>query len=179
MSWQTDDGEHEGWDSTEFPGDRFSVGGQADAVLVRHFPPRPGPLPDRKGEPEIIDRRQAPLGWRGLCECGWRGPLWERADSPGEHDFATRRIWSSDQYAPEDVADAIREEWRAHLEPETLTEVRRQAQEAAAAQDRLARAVRAARADGRSWAEIGAAAGITRQSAHERWTRTTEDARGR
>jgi len=172
MGWQTDDGEHEGWDSVEFPGDRFSVGGQTGAVLVRHFPPRPGPLPDREGEPEVIQGRQG-IGWRGLCECGWRGPLWERADSPGEHDFAARRIWSDDQYAPEGVADAIWEEWRAHLEPETLTAVREAATDVRAAQARLDAAVHEARRDIRSWADIGQAAGITRQAAHERWAKVT------
>ncbi|MEU8197046.1 hypothetical protein AB0C10_24990 [Microbispora amethystogenes] len=180
MAWQTDDGEHEGWDAAEFPGDRFSIKWQAGGAVVRHFPPRPGPLPTYKGDPEVIEGRQA-IGWRGMCDCGWRGPLWKRADSPEQHDPAARLIWSDNHYgdAPEDVARAMRDEWKAHLEPDALTDVRRQAREASAAQDRLARAVRAARADGRSWAEIGAAAGITRQSAHERWARITDDALGR
>lgn len=41
--------------------------------------------------------------------------------------------------------------------------------EIADAHDRLEAAVRDARADGATWAQIGAAAGITRQAAHERW----------
>ncbi|MGW4644083.1 hypothetical protein ACWEN6_36580 [Sphaerisporangium sp. NPDC004334] len=46
-------------------------------------------------------------------------------------------------------------------------------------QTRLNTAVLAAREAGHSWAEIGAAVGITRQSAHERWARAarTEAAR--
>jgi hypothetical protein len=41
------------------------------------------------------------------------------------------------------------------------------AAEARQAQDRVTRAGQAARAQGASWSDIGAAAGITRQSAHE------------
>lgn len=179
MGWMTDDSEHEGWDAAEFPGDRYSTGTAGGGALVRRFPPDPGPLRDQ-GEPEKgVDGREA-IGWRGLCECGWRGPLWQRVATPAEHDPAERRIYHPglDQYgdAPEDVTRAIRNEWSAHLEPETLTAVRRQAQEVAAAQARLTDAVRAARADGRSWADIGAAAGITRQAAHERWARVCDPA---
>lgn len=39
----------------------------------------------------------------------------------------------------------------------------------AAAEQRLRAAVQAARANGRSWARIGIALGVTRQSAHERY----------
>lgn len=73
---------------------------------------------------------------------------------------------------PADVEEAIHREWRDHLEPETLAAVHTEAQAASAAQARLTEAVREARRDGRSWADIGSAVGITRQSAHERWAQT-------
>ncbi|MBB5787445.1 hypothetical protein [Jiangella mangrovi] len=45
--------------------------------------------------------------------------------------------------------------------------------EVAAAEERVRAAVRVARANGRSWARIGLALGVSRQSAHERFgTRT-------
>jgi len=43
------------------------------------------------------------------------------------------------------------------------------AHEARVAAEMLAAAVRAARENGASWATIGAATGMTRQAAHERW----------
>ncbi|MET8145652.1 hypothetical protein ABZU32_35575 [Sphaerisporangium sp. NPDC005288] len=181
MSWTNEDGVHEGWAATEFPGNRFSVGLGEGGALVRAFGPGPGRLPaQRLAPPEVVDGREA-IGWRGMCECGWRGPLWQRVDSAQEHDTTDRRIWwpDLDQYAdaPADVENAIGNEWRRHLPAEELAAVREHAQEAAAAQVRLTDAVHAAREAGHSWADIGEAVGITRQSAHERWARPASPAR--
>jgi len=75
---------------------------------------------------------------------------------------------------PEAVEDAIWGEWYDHLQPlQALDAVRDAAAAARAAQDELAKAVHAARIQGRSWTEIGAAAGNSRQAAHERWAKTT------
>ncbi|WP_345054267.1 hypothetical protein [Arthrobacter methylotrophus] len=50
-----------------------------------------------------------------------------------------------------------------------------QAREAClAAERKLARTVVAARAVSASWADIGRAAGMTRQAAHERWDKTAK-----
>uniref|UniRef100_UPI003F4912FE hypothetical protein n=1 Tax=Streptosporangium sp. CA-235898 TaxID=3240073 RepID=UPI003F4912FE len=171
MAWTNEDG-HDGWDAAEFPGNRFSVGSRGGGATVRHFPPGPGRLPAAQGEPEEVDGRTA-IGWRGLCECGWRGALWERVATRAEHDAASRRIYDPDPSpygdAPREVEDALHAEWNGHLEPETLTAVRIEAEAANAAQARLTEAVRAARRDGRSWTDIGSAVGTSRQAAHERW----------
>lgn len=171
MSYQTDDGEHEGWEAAEFRGGWFSVGSNGAGAMVRRF--GPGPLRGQhRGARETIDGREA-LGWRGLCECGWRGPLWERVQVPAEHDPASHKVYDPDPSpygdAPAEVEDAIHREWTAHLEPETLISVRSMAQAVNDAQAQLTEAVREARRDGRSWADIGGAVGISRQSAHERW----------
>ncbi|MCO6011555.1 hypothetical protein NE236_42050 [Actinoallomurus purpureus] len=174
MSWQTDDGKHEMWIAAEFPGGWFSVGSTADGAMVE----RPGP--DGRfhtaGDAGVLDGRQA-IGWRGVCECGWRGSLWQRVDDPAAHDPAEYRIYDPDPSrhgdAPQEVEDAVWREWKDQdLEPETIADVRRAADDVRAAQARLDAAVRAARRDGRSWADIGTAAGISRQSAHERWARS-------
>jgi hypothetical protein len=51
----------------------------------------------------------------------------------------------------------------------SLSAVRAAAAQVRTAQARLDAAVQRARADGRSWGDIGPAAGMTHQSAHERW----------
>lgn len=175
MAWTNEDGIHEGWDAAEFPGSRFSVGSRGGGATVRRFPPGPGRLSAARGEPEELDGRTA-IGWRALCECGWRGELWQRVATPGEHDPDNRRIHDPDPSphgdAPAEVEDTLHREWIGHLEPQTLTAVRLEAQALEAAQVRLNAAVSAARQSGASWADIGAAVGITRQSAHERWAKT-------
>ncbi|WP_433258316.1 hypothetical protein ACQPYK_23140 [Streptosporangium sp. CA-135522] len=106
------------------------------------------------------------------CGSGW---------PPGEHDPAGRRIHDPDPSpygdAPAEVADALHAEWIGHLTPQTLTAVRIEARALNDAHTRLDDAVRAAREDGRSWADIGAAVGISRQSAHERWAQPSRPAR--
>lgn len=52
-----------------------------------------------------------------------------------------------------------------------LADVATEAAGLSAADDRLTEAVRAARTAGASWADIGGAVGIARQSAHERWAK--------
>lgn len=174
MSWQTEDGRHEGWAAAEFPGNRFSTGGGASIALVRAFGPGPGPLRWPEGEPETVDGREA-IGWRGLCECGWRGPLWARTDIASSADTAAHLVYADpgpEGDEPLEVEEAIRGEWENHLEPsQSLDIVRIEAQAVNAAQARLTEAVRAAKTAGASWADIGSAVGVTRQSAHERWAR--------
>ncbi|MBB4920988.1 hypothetical protein [Streptosporangium saharense] len=177
MGWQSDDGSHEGWDAPVFPGDRYGLGSGGGGALVRRYAPGPGPLREVGDLEEGVDGH-AVTGWRGLCSCGWRGPLWVRVSTGAEEDTDVRRVWwglDANPYgdAPADVEAGIFTEWRAHLEPPALAAVRAAAREAAAAADRLTAAVRAARADRRSWADIGAMVGITRQSAYERWSRIT------
>lgn len=186
MGWQTDDGKHEGTATAVFPDGRVSVGSvggpldQGGGTMVR--PVRADGGIDYAAPTAIVDGRTA-IGWRAWCECGWRGPLWQRVATAADHDFAGRRIYDGEFVdariwgdAPQDVEEAIWAEWREHVRPlGALEAVRAQAAEVAAAQARLTEAVRAARKDGCSWADIGTAAGITRQSAHERWARACQE----
>jgi hypothetical protein len=113
------------------------------------------------------------IGWRGACTCGWQGELWKRVMSPADADFSHRRDYVSlDGFADasQEVEDAIHEEWKTHIAPsETILGVEAAARESAQAGQRLDKTVAAAKAAGASWADIGRAVGISRQSAHERW----------
>jgi hypothetical protein len=105
-----------------------------------------------------------------VCECGWRGEAWTRVTDPADHCPDARRIHYPETDPPDEVEQAAHEEWRTHIGPEAaLAEITDLAAEHARIGRDLAQAVDQARAAGAPWAAIGAAAGITRQSAHERW----------
>lgn len=74
----------------------------------------------------------------------------------------------------EDVKQAAVARWQAeHLAPAaSLVAVAAAAADIASATDRLNETVAYARASARSWADIGRAAGMSRQAAHERWGRS-------
>jgi hypothetical protein len=108
--------------------------------------------------------------------------VWERVTIDLEHDLSARKVFDpvGDKWAttPAGIDDAIYREWLGHLTPPALTAVRAAAatlarlrREAREAEAQLDEAVDRARGDGSSWADIGEATGITRQSAHERWAR--------
>lgn len=185
MGWQTDDGEHEGWEAGVYPGGRVSTGSGGDGAggigaMVR--PVGPDGRVRYDGDAAFVDGRQV-LGWRAICTCGWHGPLWERVDDPAGHDLAARRVHhpaftvgggTRDHRVfgspPDEVEDALHDEWIEHVRPhQRLTEVADAADAVTDATERLTRAVHAARDAGASWTDIGRAVGITRQSAHERW----------
>lgn len=171
MSYQSDDGRHEGWCATVFPDGRVSTGARHDGALVAPVGPdgRAGHADD------VLDGRTA-IGWRGHCGCGWQGPLWERVATAEEASTTDRKVWwpDPDHYgeAPAGVQDTVWSEWETHLEPKSLIAIREAAQAVREAQARLDAAVRVACEERRSWTEIGKAAGMRRQSAHERWGRS-------
>lgn len=125
------------------------------------------------------------VGWRLSCNCArrsssevstWTDPAqWARVPSASLEDLARRRVYApdTDVHADErpEVAEAARAVWRRqHLDPIDVDDEIQAAVEARRDADvRLDAAVAKARLLGRSWADIGAAAGMTRQSANERW----------
>lgn len=172
MGWISSDNEHEGWAAPEAPDGRHSGSSSSAGMHVKGITGRWPRDPQLDGY-EIVPDKDI-IGWRGVCECGWRGELWERAQSLAAADLHRRR----DYVAPEDFADAspqvedaIHEEWKAHIAPsEAVLGVEAAARDHKQAGARLDKTVAAARAAGASWADIGRAAGISRQSAHERWS---------
>ncbi|MBN0975100.1 MULTISPECIES: hypothetical protein [Gordonia] len=144
------------------------------------------------GRPDGDRRRPSAeiVGWLLRCDCrrwessdpysselsSWTDPVqWARVPSASLEDLARHRVFApdSDVHADErpEVAEAARAVWqREHLDPIDVDgEIRAAADARRDADARLDAAVAKARRLGRSWADIGAAAGMTRQSANERW----------
>ncbi len=162
MTWQTGDGEHEGYVAFEVPGGQLSGGPGGGGVIVDIGKPTEHVVPDR----EVV-------GWRTACSCGWRGQRWARVTDPAQTDPAANKVYlAADEmaFAPPAVENAGHDEWLRHIKPHVrVAAVRDAAADVDRAQDTLDDAVHAARFAGASWADIGAAAGMTKQSAHERW----------
>lgn len=176
MSWMTDDGAHEGWvarvlddgrEATGSTGRQREDGGLEMLEVVPAF--------DGQAQREERVSSDRVGSWVARCTCGWRGSLWERVTELHEASDATRRGWRplgevGDE--PPHVEEALHAEWRRHLQPhDAAAEVRRAAAAVAEHQQHLETAVVAARRQGLSWEKIGAAAGVSRQAAHERWGR--------
>jgi hypothetical protein len=106
------------------------------------------------------------IGWRSACQCGWQGA-----------QFYLRSEWPTSEYAsaPEEVEERCKAEWERHLRSALpVLAIHDLAQQVTQAEENLVEAVCAARAAGVSWAVIGEAAAITKQSAHERWSKVTQ-----
>jgi hypothetical protein len=171
MGWVSNDDEHEGWAAAVAPDGRLAGSSTIEGMLVEGITGRYRPdkmMPDY----EVVPDREV-IGWRGACTCGWRGELWERVSSPADADFSRRREYLAPNefaHASSKVEDAIHDEWKTHLAPlEAVAGVKAAAREYSQAGQRLDKTVAAAKAAGASWADIGRAVGISRQSAHERW----------
>lgn len=188
MSWTTPDRRHDGYVVAE-----FANGQHGSGITVSGIPPDQIIVSLEydgvrgQGSPDIraVVRPAADVvGWRVCCRCGGDGddPSWRaaqllvRVTSPELEDVAEGRIHSPDREvtrAPyrDDVRQVARAMWWRHASGATaldaIGEARRDIE---TAQDRLRTAVAEARAGGVSWQVIGRAAGITRQSAHARWS---------
>ncbi|MFT4398478.1 hypothetical protein ACLTEW_26490 [Gordonia lacunae] len=140
--------------------------------------------PGRRGKDGLRPAAEI-VGWLLSCDCAsrsssevlrWTDPVqWTRVPSASLEDLANHRVFAPDtdldvNMRPE-VAEAARAVWRRqHLDPiDADGEIRAAAEARRDADARLDAAVAKARRLGRSWADIGAAAGMTRQSANERW----------
>jgi len=114
----------------------------------------------------------AVVGYRAGCECGWRGPVWTRVQSAEQADPRRRLLYNPGEYYDLEADDErlVVDQWREHIAPfKAVESVAEAAERYDGAGRELDDAVRAARAAGASWADIGRAVGISRQSAHERW----------
>ncbi|WP_017584289.1 hypothetical protein [Nocardiopsis valliformis] len=106
---------------------------------------------------EIADRV---TGWRAGCKCGWSGlDTFSRADYPSEHGRATDQVTQYLSQAWQDHVYSAVPELRLH----TLASQRSLTDAA------LDSEVQTLRLRSVSWDRIGAAVGIARQSAWERW----------
>lgn len=177
MGRQTEDGRHEGY--VEFVFADGTSGGSWSA----------GPIATTAADGTSLEyddwqRRDDAdvVAWRAVCSdmsrydgcTGWRGPTWTRVASPAEQDLTRGRIYSPDSMLSDELDTLVLADWERHTAPTAGTyAVELAAAEVSQAQARLTEAVREARTRGASWEAIGKAAGMTRQSAHERWSRLT------
>lgn len=171
MTWSTDDGKHEGWAACVAPDGRLSFASNATGQLVHG-------VTGRYQEDHLThDAEFVPddeiRSWRAACTCGWVGPLWSRVLSADLEDRPRRQFFvplGDFADAPEALEDAIGDQWRDHATPVmAAAAVEAAARAYAAAGKDLTRAVAAARAHDVPWSEIGRAAGMSKQAAHERW----------
>ena len=125
------------------------------------------------------------VGWLLRCHCdrsnssdgsSWTDPVqWARVPSASLDDLTRHQVFAPDTdldvNARPEVAVAAHAVWRReHLDPIDVEDEIRAAVAARRDADALLdAAVAKARSVGRSWADIGAATGMTRQSANERW----------
>jgi hypothetical protein len=125
------------------------------------------------------------VGWRAVCNCRrsessrvtdtWASDLVTRVPSKALEDEAAGRIYVVDQdvmSVDDDFHDMFVGIWRReHVDGDRALEAIGRARDAVRNAERdLDDAVGAARAAGESWEAIGRAAGMTRQSAHGRWS---------
>lgn len=130
-------------------------------------------LDDWRSEDQVV-------GYVAQCECGWKGQPWTRIAEGGVQwpNELSHTIYSEDVFLNEDAEDLVMREWHAHVRaPMRLEDVADAAAKAAEAAKELDEAVAEARAAGATWADVGRAVGITRQSARERWAARLGDAR--
>ncbi|MBH5144291.1 MULTISPECIES: AsnC family protein [Rhodococcus erythropolis group] len=111
------------------------------------------------------------IGWRTQCTCGWKAPLmFERVTDPAASLERWQVFDTEGGWPPQEVSEVCRAEWLEHIRPEiNLAAVRQAAEDHRLSGERLDHAVAGARAGGASWTDIGRAAGVARQTAHERW----------
>lgn len=126
------------------------------------------------------------VGYAAACDCRWRGRPWTRvhaataAGAEAGHspedgsvvDPGNRLIFQPGPYGDLDerAERAVVDEWREHIRPfRALEEIEEASEKVVAATLELEDAVRTARAGNMTWADIGRAAGISRQAANERW----------
>jgi hypothetical protein len=108
------------------------------------------------------------VGYVAGCACGWRGRPWTRVLTEDDARLLYNPGPQGELDGPEETV--VIDEWRGHIRPyRALEEIGEAAAKVAAATRELEDAVRAARAGDATWAEIGRAAGISRQAANERW----------
>ena len=179
MGWTTEaSGEHEGWVSYVAPDGRTSGTSNGLGMLLSH-PDRDqlvaaawaaNRTPTDEDMYELVPYADV-VGWQVLCSGGWAGRRWAK-DEADVRD--SKFLDAENAYLPDGRSVEAHgvDLWSEHVAPVSrLSAVERAAAVLVEARQALDEAVHQARAQepAASWAEIGRAAGITRQSAHEKW----------
>ncbi len=189
MGWIDPTERHEGFVVCVFADARLGKGWATDGIPL--IGTDGTTATDAAGDPAEVRPPAAVVGWRIGCFHTsnrfpdafrpefWTGPnVWRRVYSAAEEDLAAKKIyapWQNTSAAflgdehPE-ATKGLRREWDEHVIPdEHARSIREAVGQAAAAAQLVDLEVAAARAAGVTWAVIGGAAGMSRQSAHARW----------
>lgn len=184
MSWTNDAGDHEGYVTEVFADGASSSSWSSEGISVGYGP-----------DGQELPRRQFAdvVGWQLRCDHSrwdgptlprWEGPLWRRVATPEEDDPTAGRLFASDddvvwiddvwiEGPRQDLSAMVMAAWHAHIGPsEAVAALEAAVGTAHRANVELDRAVSSARTAGVSWSAIGAATGMARQSAHQRWSTT-------
>lgn len=175
MGWIDENNDHEGYITPIFRDGASGHGVSNKGVNVG------GPTTETEDWRAAADI----VGWEVRCTCyqdaaHWHHTTtvlarWTRVSSPEDQDRAAGRLYAEDDDAEfmserEDVERLALALWDAHREPlDALRAIGAAASAHAKTRAQLDAAVLAGRAAEVSWADIGRAVGITRQSARERW----------
>jgi hypothetical protein len=123
---------------------------------------------------EVIAPWSAVKTWQGVCECGWRGnrvDAWD-VQHPAWTDGAGREYPAhSTRDCPEEIAEKLRQHWIVEHADKLagLGQLRQLIAERERLDATIDQAAATAIASGASWADLGRAAGMTRQGAMNRW----------
>jgi hypothetical protein len=169
MGWTAEGApEHEGWIASVLADGRIAAGSCAGGVLVgeliaedlaseREVHRYPG------GDVDVVVPWEQVTTWRLCCGCGWTGserPAQNAPDEPGYRGCD----------ASPDIEAAFEAEWAAHVAPFTaLEDLQQLTAQLHELQARIEDTVRTARSAGASWAQLGRAAGVSKQGAQQRW----------
>jgi hypothetical protein len=168
MGWIRDGAyDHEGWVANVLTDGRVASGSTGGGVIVHELTDDDviaereiRRYPDSDHLDIVIPWDQVAT-WRVTCQCGWTGD---------ERPAITDATYTH-RDCPEEIEDRIFvPEWDAHVAPfvalydlDALTDQLRDIER------RIIDTVQLARAGGASWAEVGRAAGLSRQGAQQRW----------
>lgn len=177
MGWIRDGAhDHEGWVANVLADGRVSGSSSGGGVIVHELladdlaaerEVRRYPNPDHPGSThvEVVVPWDQVATWRLSCQCGWTG-LEQPAAT--ETQYGTRDC-------PEEIADRVfAPAWDAHVAPfVALADLEQILDQARDLEQRAGEKVELARAGGASWAQVGRAAGLSKQGAQQRWGHLT------
>lgn len=174
MGWIRDGAyDHEGWVANVLADGRVSGSTTAGGVIVheliaediaaerevRRYP--------NSSHVDVVIGWDQVATWRLTCQCGWTG-LEQPAAT--ETKYGTRDC-------PEELADRVfAPAWDAHVAPfAALSDLEQLVDQLRDVETRIADTVRLARTGAASWAQVGRAAGLSKQGAQQRWSHLTPD----
>lgn len=188
MGWSSEDGLHEGDLVPVFMDGQRGTGTTGGSIPAGHVAiGSEGKQSD--GSRAYLTRPAGEVtGWVVCCDCyresgfgppsTWVGPAFIRVPSPSLQDLSARKLYAADEEVAyvgdnDDVLDTAYDLWKSEhvFGLDGLSEVEAAATALASARQRLDTAVLMSRGSGASWAAVGRATSMTRQSAQERWGR--------